>query len=158
MNQHVFRVLWVLLALVGLGLFGAQGLIPMVAAEEAYAVPEIAHLVIPYSVMAILAIACVQVALFAIAKLLSMVANDQVFTAAALRWVNTIIGAAVVFCALTLVVTIHVLWRVPGGGGPAFLYLFGVLFAGTIVALLMRVMRQLLVIATANRAELAEVI
>jgi len=117
--------------------------------------PEVASAVVPYSVAAILGIACVQVSLFAIARLLAMVAQEAVFTTPALKWVNLIIGCAAVFALLTFVVAYHLATNF---GGPAALYLIAVAVVGLIIALLMRVMRELLVKATANQAELAEVI
>jgi len=158
MNKVLVRTLWMLILLLGLGLLGAQVITPIAAGEWARQAPEIAHLVVPYSVLGILGIACFQVALFAIARLLGMVDVDNVFSAAAVRWVNVIIWAAVAFVVLTLGVLVHMSLFVPGGGGPTFLYMIGALLAGVMAALLMLVMRELLTTATANRAELAEVI
>ena len=69
---------------------------PIYAADVGRWASEIEHLVIPYSVAAILFIACGQVALIAIWRLLSLVTSGVIFTARALRWVDVITGSGVV--------------------------------------------------------------
>ena len=76
----------------------------------------------------------------------------------AVRWVDVLVtcGAAATF--LTVLVLIHMLRFVPGGGGPMVYYLAGCIAAGIAFVLLMVVMRGLLLAAVADRAELDEVI
>ena len=131
---------------------------PVAASQFGTAVPEVAYLVVPYSVAAILFIACGQVALLVVWRLLSMVGGGVIFTRSALRWVDVIIACGVVATALSAVVWIHMLGFVPGGGGPMGLYLVAVVVAGLAFVLLMVVMRGLLESAIADRAELDEVI
>src|SRR5450759_3142942 len=60
------RLLRVALVVLLLGTVLAQVLLPVFASEEGTIFPEVAYLVVPYSVAGILAIACVQVALLVV--------------------------------------------------------------------------------------------
>lgn len=136
----------------------AQVLVPIYASQVAAIHPEVAYLVGPYSAAAILFIGCGQVILLVVWKLLALVNAATIFTRAALPWVDVITGCGAVATLLTVVVGIHVLGFVPGGGGPIWLYLAGVAAAGLAFVLLMVVMRGLLVSAITDRSELDEVI
>jgi hypothetical protein len=120
--------------------------------------PEVAYLVVPYSVAAILFIACGQVALLVVWRLLSMIGGGVIFTRRALRWVDVITACGAVATALSAGVLIHMLRFVPGGGGPMYLYLVACVVAGMAFVLLMIVMRGVLESAIADRTELDEVI
>jgi len=136
----------------------AQVLVPVYAFEVGTRFPEVAHLVVPYSLAAILFIGCGQVALLAIWRLLSLVDGGVIFTRRAVRWVDVIVACGAVAVGLTSLVLIHMLAVVPGGGGPMVYYLAGCIAAGVAFVLLMVVMRGLLLAAVADRAELDEVI
>jgi hypothetical protein len=152
MNAASLNTLRILLLLVAAGGLVAQiVVIPVFAAE-------MATLQVPYTVAAISVIACVQVMLAAIWMLLSMVARSEIFRDAALRWVEVIIGAAVVATAVTVGTGVHVVFIASTGGPAAFLGLCAALVAGPAFVLLMLVMRGLLVEATTLRSEMAEVV
>jgi hypothetical protein len=152
------RLLRVALVVLLLGTVLAQVLLPVIASEEGGIYPGLAYLVVPYSVAGILAIACGQVALLAVWRLLSMVNGGVIFTRRALRWVDVITACAAVATVLTAGVLIHMLDFVPGGGGPTFYYLAACVAGGLAFVLLMVVMRGLLESAVADRTELDEVI
>jgi hypothetical protein len=159
MNAASLNTLRILLLLVAAGGLVAQiVVIPVFAAEMATLYPEFAVLQGPYTVAAISVIACVQVMLAAIWMLLSMVARSEIFRDAALRWVEVIIGAAVVATAVTVGTGVHVVFIASTGGPAAFLGLCAALVAGPAFVLLMLVMRGLLVEATTLRSEMAEVV
>ncbi len=121
--------------------------------------PEVAYLVVPYAMAAILFIGCGQVALLAVWRLLSMVSGGVIFTRRAVRWVNLIITSAVVATLLTTGVLVQMLFFfIPGGPGPVVFFLAAAIAAGVTIVLLMVVMRGLLVLATADRTELEGVI
>ena len=107
---------------------------------------------------AILFIACGQVALLVVWRLLSLVDGGVIFTRRALRWVDVITACGVVATVLSAGVLIHMLAFVPGGGGPMILYLAACVVGGLAFVLLMVVMRGLLESAIADRTELDEVI
>lgn len=136
----------------------AQVLVPVYASEVGTRFPEVGHLVVPYSLAAILFIACGQVAMLAIWRLLSLVDGGVIFTGRAVRWVDVIVTCGAVATSLTVVVLVHVLAFVPGGGGPMVYYLAGCIAAGVAFVLLMVVMRGLLLAAVADRTELDAVI
>lgn len=159
MNTLVIWLLRFAIVVLLLGSVLAQVIVPVLASRSGEDVPEVAHLVIPYSVAAILFIGCAQVKLLALWRLLSLVKGGVIFTRHALRWVDVIIVAASVATLLTAGVLFQMLFFfIPGGAGPVVLWLSAVIFAGVLFVLLMAVMRGLLVAAVADRTELDGVI
>ena len=152
------QLLRVALVVLLLGTVLVQIGLPMLASEEGRIFPEVAYLVVPYSVAAILFIGCGQVALLAVWRLLSMVNGGVIFTRRALRWVDVITACAAVATVLSAGVLIHMLSFVPGGGGPTFYFLAACVAGGLAFVSLMVVMRGLLESAIADRTELDEVI
>ena len=158
MTRLVIGLLRVALVVLLLGTVFVQILVPVQATMVGTRIPEVAYLVVPYSVAAILFIACVQVALLVVWRLLSLVDGGVIFTRRALRWIDVIIACAVVATAMSAGVWIHMLAFVPGGGGPMSVYLVACIVGGLAFVLLMIVMRGLLESAIADRTELDEVI
>jgi hypothetical protein len=152
------QLLRVALVVLLLGSVLAQVLVPVYASQVATVHPEVAYLVVPYSVAAILFIGCGQIALLVVWRLLSMVGGGVIFTRRALRWVDVITACGVVATVLSAGVWIHMVSFVPGSGGPMSLYLAACIVAGLAFVLLMVVMRGLLESAIADRTELDEVI
>jgi Protein of unknown function (DUF2975) len=150
------RALIVLIFLIGVG--GQTFVIPFTGAETASEVPEFAYLRIPYSILGILAIICVQVALVAVWMLLSMVTREAIFSERAFRWVDLIIGSGIVATLLTLGVEVHILGFTDAGGPGPIIVLTGGVIGGAAAVLLVVVMRGLLRKATALENELAEVV
>jgi hypothetical protein len=158
MNTIAAKLLQVVLIVLLLGTVLAQLLVPVAASQEAAMWPEVAYLAVPYAVALILVIACVQVALLAIWRLLSLVKSGVIFTRRALRWVDVITACAVVATVLSAGVLFH-LGVIVGVGGPLVaLGLPASLAGGLAFVLLMVVMRGLLEAAIADRTELDEVI
>ena len=157
-HRTAARAAQVILVVLFLGTVVAQLLIPLVAAEAGRLYPEVAHLVVPYSVAAIAALVGVEVALGAVFRLAGLSAGGRVFARGALRWVDVVIGAALAVAALSAGVWVHLILIEATGGPGALLALTFVVVASLGVALLMAVMRGLLAAAIADRAELAEVI
>ncbi len=157
MSKLVIRLLRVALIVLLLGSVLAQVLVPALASEAARIFPEVGYLVVPYSVAGILVIACGQVALLVVWRLLSMISGGIIFTGRSLRWVDVITVCGAVATVLNAGVCIHLL--VVAGGGPGIiLWLFVSLAGGVGFVLLMIVMRGLLKSAIADRTELDEVI
>ena len=115
------RLLRVALVVLLLGSVLAQVLVPVFASQVGTSFPEVAYLVVPYSVAAILFIGCGQVALLVVWRLLSLVSGGVIFTRRALRWVDVITACAAVATVLSAGVLVHLLGFVPGGGGPTVL-------------------------------------
>ena len=158
MTKFASRLLRVALVVLLLGTVFVQVLVPVQATMVGTSIPEVAYLVVPYSLAAILFIVCVQVALLVVWRLLSLVDGGVIFTGRALRWVDVIIGCAVVATVLSIGVLVHMLRFVPGGGGPTIYFMAACVVGGLAFVLLMIVMRGLLESAIADRAELDEVI
>jgi uncharacterized membrane protein YpjA len=73
MNRLARQLLRILLVVLLLGSVLAQVLVPVFASQTGTRFPEVAYLVVPYSVAAILFIGCGQVALLAVWRLVSLV-------------------------------------------------------------------------------------
>ncbi|MFF3843715.1 DUF2975 domain-containing protein [Streptomyces sp. NPDC002328] len=147
-----------------LGLFGQLVVIPGAAADEVDRFPPYAPFAGPYTTVAIIEVVCVQVGLFAVWMLLTAVERDAIFTPLAFRWVDVIIGSAVVATVLALGVAGHLaLAEIPSPGDG--MDVEGALAAATAglgvaaaFAMLMVIMRSLLHKATDLQAEIAEVV
>ena len=158
MNWLARQLLRVALVVLLLGSVVHQVLLPVFASQTGTEFPEVAYLVGPYSVAAILFIGCGQVALLAVWRLVSLVDGGIIFTRRALRWVDLITACGAVATVLSAGVLIHMLGFVPGGGGPMIYYLTACVVGALAFVLLMVVMRGLLESAIADRTELDEVI
>ncbi|HEX7660608.1 MAG TPA: DUF2975 domain-containing protein [Pseudonocardiaceae bacterium] len=164
MNRLVIRVLRALIVITALiALYGQVIVIPTSASDMAEEYPDLAYLAVPYAILAIIGVACVEAALVAVWKLLSMARKDAIFGERAFLWVDVIIGAASVATLIAAGVAVH-LWVIPTISITAMV-MFGLVmqasaaaFAGFAFVLLMLVMRGLLRKATRLRSELAEVI
>lgn len=152
------RLLRAVLVILLLGSVVAQVLVPRYASEVGTRFPEVAYLVVPYSVAALLFIVCGQVALLVVWRLLSLVDDGVFFAVGTVRWVDAILACAAVATILAAGVLVHVLGFVPGGGGPAIYYLAACVVAGLAFVLMVVVMRGLLLSAVADRTELDGVI
>ncbi|MBT2409932.1 DUF2975 domain-containing protein [Streptomyces sp. ISL-12] len=147
-----------------LGLFGQIVVIPTAAADEVDRFPAYAPFAAPYVAVAITGVACVQVVLAAMWMLLDMVERDVIFTERAFRWVDIIIGAAIVATLLAFGVTSHLgVAEIPSpDDGMEVTSALGAaavcVAVGAAFAMLMVIMRGLLRKATALRAEMAEVV
>ncbi|GAB2903624.1 DUF2975 domain-containing protein [Streptomyces mayteni] len=146
------------------GLFGQLVVIPATAADEVDRFPPYAPFQVPYVVVAIVGVVCVQVALAAVWMLLAMVERDAIFTAGAFRWVDVIIGAAAVATLLAVGVAGHLsLAEIPEPDGS--MEVLGALAGATACVglgaafiMLVVVLRTLLRKATDLQAEMAEVV
>lgn len=107
-------------------------------------------------VVAELGLLGVQVVVVCTFRLLRMVADDQIFSDAALVWVNTIVGSIVGTSALLGGACVAVLLRGGRPGLTAALLLVSV--AAAVLGLLMVVMRALLRQATTLRVEMDAVV
>ena len=159
MISKVISALRLCLVVLGLGaLFGQIVYVPVAASQSAQEYPELAYLAVPYAIAMIVVLACVQIALIAIWKLLALVARGWIFDLEALRWVDVIIVSAAVATVITVATVTHLISWV-GVGGPFALLVQGAsLVGGVSFVLLMIVMRGLLASATALKSEMAEVL
>lgn len=145
----------VLLVLIALGALAGQVVIIVLVALHVSG-SDATVLAVAYSVLAVGAIACLEVALAALWVLLSMVRRGAIFDERAFRWVDVISVAGLVAAVLVAALCVHVgeIDDAPGLVGIGL----GVVVAGAAFALLMVVMRGLLRSATLLRRELDEVV
>ena len=158
MNVIVVRLLRVALVVLLLGSVLAQVLVPVYGTMEESSFPALAYLVVPYSVAGILVIACGQVALLVVWRLLSLIEGGAIFTRRALRWVDVITACGAVATLLSAAVLLHLLVFVGARHPTLLLGLVAALAGGSAFVLLMVVMRGLLEWAIADRTELDAVI
>ena len=118
--------------------------------------PEMAYLRWPATAVTIFWVLCVQVVVVCTWKLLTLVLADQIFTDAALRWVDGIVWAVGAAWVVLLAVLVFVGLDADDAGLPLLLFLLSV--GVTVLGLLMVVMRALLRRATTLRTDMEAVI
>ncbi|GEK23510.1 DUF2975 domain-containing protein [Cellulomonas xylanilytica] len=165
MGRLAILALRAVIALMFASLLVVQGMVvPAIGRDLEEAGPDVAHLQWPMMIIVFLGVLAVQVALVCIWQLLTMVRRDTVFSAAAFRYVDIIIGAAVGATLLAIVLSFLL---APGEDvAPGIVLLIVIGGMGTAgIALLVLVLRILLAkamaldtTATTLRAELDEVI
>ncbi|GLU47079.1 DUF2975 domain-containing protein [Nocardiopsis ansamitocini] len=146
-----------------IGFFGQLVVIPGTAAGEVDRFPPYAPFAVPYMTVAIIGVACIQLALLAVWILLDMLRRDALFTSQAFRWVDVIIGSTVVATLLAVGVTVHLLvFGVPMPDAMEAISALGVAVVaagvGASFAMLLVLMRGLLRKATDLQTEIAEVV
>ncbi len=107
--------------------------LPALATEEARRFPEVAYLKVPITALAVLVIACGEVALLCVWKLLSMVRRDSLFSTGAYRYVNIVL-AALVTLAVLLIVMLGILIAFAEAGGPGVMLALIAGIAGSVAA------------------------
>lgn len=124
--------------------------------------PDMAFLRWPLTAFAVLEIACVQVVIVCTWKLLTMVTSDRIFSRDAFGWVDGIVWAITVawLLLLTLAVSLTaIIYFTPEIRDPGLpMLLFGVTLLGSVLVMLMVVLRALLRQAAALRSDLDAVI
>lgn len=159
-TQRLVGILRALLGLAFLALLAAQlRVLPAGYDDWVRESPELADSGWLLAV-AVLELFCVQVVIVCTWRLLTMVADDRIFSDDSFVWVNTIV-AALAAAWVVLLVTFLVL--AVSGGPPqlsavTILILMLALVAGAVVGLLMVVMRALLRRATSLRTEMEAVV
>jgi hypothetical protein len=148
--QAVLVLLFALLVM--LQTFSFPGQFAHLAEEH----PDQAHLRWPLTAFVAIEILCIQVVLVCTWRLLTMVRRDVIFTGAALRWVDVIIGALAAAWVLAAGGSLWAVWDADDPGTP--LLLFVILLVAAVFGLVVVVMRELLRQATTLRSELEAVI
>lgn len=147
----------VLLVLVFAALLTAQAVaLPMMSAEHARQLPDLAHLRSPLLAVTVLGLVCVQVVIVATWKLLTLVKEDRIFTEGSLVWVDAIVRAIGIAWLLLLGMLGYFVATWGGPGLPALLLVL--LLVGAVLGLLVIVLRALLRQATTLRTDMEAVI
>lgn len=158
MHRSTILVLKSLIAvLLGLLLACQVFVIPAVAAQSAWRFHEIAYLQIPGIVVGILFLACVQVVLVCVWRLLSLVRKDGIFSESAFPGVDVSLGAVI---AATVLVAVTLVTLTASGVMNASITLLCVLgiVVGAGLSLLIVVLRGLLRKASQLERDLSEVV
>lgn len=158
MQPRLILALKALLAILLLLLLAAQIFaVPAVAATTAERYPDYAYLTVPGMVLLIGLILCVQFTFVCVWRLLSLVARDRIFSRAAFRYVDLILGALV---AATIIVIVSLAMLFIADASPPSLTLLAVfgIVIGAGLTLLVIVMRGLLEKALQLEHDLSEVV
>ena len=140
-----------------LSLLGQIVIIPFLASEFTQETPEFAHLKLIGIVGCIAVVACVQVALLCMWRLLTLVSKEAIFDLKAFKVVNVMSGSF--FALAVLAVASQFVLGFGGAGHPSVLLLATVTFFGALgLGCLMLVMKELLRKATTFAQVLEEVI
>ncbi len=159
MSRPTIYALRALLLVIALGTLAAQvWFFPLVADQMATEFPELEWLSLPMLIVVILAIVGVQVALFAVWMLLSMVEKDNVFSERAFVWVDVIIRATIVDTIIVAAVNLFMSYQIHANPPGLMLMLLALTVGGAAFALLMVLMKGLLRKASEMTDELSEVI
>ena len=118
--------------------------------------PDLAHLRWPLTAVTVFWVLCVQVVIVATWKLLSLVEEDRIFSAASLAWTDAIVWAVAAAWGTLMAVLLYVGMTADDPGLPLLLLLMST--GVGVVGLLMVVMRALLRQATTLRTDLEAVI
>ena len=118
--------------------------------------PDHAYLRWPLTFVFVFWVLCVQVVIVATWKLLTMVRDDRIFSAAAMVWVNAIVGAIAAGWVVLLVAFLYIGFNADDPGLPLLLFLL--LTGVAALGLLMVVLRALLLKATTLRTNMEAVI
>ena len=104
MSDLTVRALRVVLAMMFVAmLLGQVFALPWLAHVMAVDYPEVAQIKVPMLVVSILAFACGQAFVVCVWRLLGMVQRDSIFAEQAIAWVDRMIAAILVACALTAI-------------------------------------------------------
>ena len=131
---------------------------PVLSGELAQQYPELAWARWPLLAAVIVLILGVQVVLGCVWRLLSMVADDTVFTTAAFRYVDMIVRIVALEAFLLFAVNVFLSYGVNANPPALNLGTLLLVVAAMLVWLLMLVMRHLLEKATTLREELEQVV
>jgi Protein of unknown function (DUF2975) len=153
MGTLTILILRIVLAMVLAGsVFVQLVMVPLLAIDLNDLRPNYAYLRIPLLIIVVLGIVTIQVVLVCVWRLVTMVRRGTVFSHAAFRYVNVVIGAIAAASLLTFALGVLL---APGEAvAPGVVLLIGgaaVLVAG--IALIVLVMRMLLAQAVARDAE-----
>ncbi|MGH8775883.1 MAG: DUF2975 domain-containing protein [Jiangellaceae bacterium] len=156
MGRPTVLAVRIVLAMVLVGsLFVQVVMVPLMAIDLNELAPDYAYLRIPLIVIAVLAVLTVEVTFVCVWRLVTMARRGTVFSHAAFRYVNIIIGAEAAASLLTFVLGVIL---TPGEAvAPGMVLLIGgagVLIA--VVALIVLVLRALLAQAVARDAQANE--
>lgn len=157
MNRTVIVALKALLVvMILLMLLGQLWVLPGLAEQTATLNPEYAYLQLPGTVIAIAFLACVQLSLVCVWRLLSLARGASIFSRDAFKWVDVIL--ALVIAATLLILASFITLTVVGISSTAnALCILGVIL-GSGFALLVVVLRGLLRKATQLEHDLSEVV
>ena len=163
LTHKVVGLLRVLLVLLFAGLVVGQTLsFPGQFAHMAQESPDMAYLTWPLTAFAVLELLCIQVVIVCIWRLLTMVKADRIFSREAFAWVDGIVWAIaagwLLFAAASATIT-AIIYFTPELRDPGTpILLFGMTLLGSVLVMLMVVMRALLRQAAALRSDMDAVI
>lgn len=148
----------VAVVMVALSTVLAQVLLPLLAWETGTMYPEVEHLVVPYSVAAVLMVVGVQVALVCVWLLVSAISRGTLFNPSTVVLIHVIRIAVLIAAVIPAAVAVHLLFFVGLGGPGVMLGLGFVCVVGAASVILLTLGKRVYLSAMAEHAELDAVI
>ncbi len=136
----------------------AQVLLPVLAFDIGRQYAEVAHLVLPYSIAAVLAVACGQAILVCVWRMLTLAAQGNLYGQQSLKLLDAARVFIVVGAALPALVCAHLLFVVKLGGPAVIIGLVTALVAAFAGLTMLTALRTLFLLAKSEHDELAQVI
>lgn len=158
MNKYEFKVTKGFLAFLGLMVVGAMPLAVYAAKSIGGEYWEVAHLVIPYSVLAVLSLALFLVAIIGMWMLVSKAEEGDVYGQATRRWLSVIQWSLIGGVVIPLLVAAHLLFIVQVGGPPVLIGFVAAIVVAGALYFLFRVIRKVYENARDEHEELSGVI
>ena len=158
MNRKVLWLTRTILIAIGLGTLGMQILLPIQASIVGETYYEVKDLVLPYSVAAVLAVACIQICLIGVWRIVESVFQSTFYRKSTARWINLLRYFSVAGAVIPGVVTAHLLFFVHIGGPGVVIAFAAAIIGGTASYLLLTIMRRIFLEAKENHDELSRVV
>lgn len=122
------------IAFLGLGCILLMAVLPVEANNTGQMYPEVADVVVPYSVAAVLVAACGVAALVALWRLITLINSGAIASESTRRWVGALGASVSAALALMAVVALHLLVA-KSLGGPGVMLIFLASTAGLVTTL-----------------------
>lgn len=146
------------MVMIGFGTLLAQVLLPLLAADTGRWFPEVQHLVVPYSIAAVLMVVGVQVALVGVWMLVTAFADGTLLDRRRVAHVDAIRLGVAVAAAIPAGTAIHLLFFERLGGPGIVLALAFVCVVGPSLWIFLSLLRTVYLRASDEHAELEAVI
>lgn len=140
------------------GVLLLQGLLVIEAWSTGQAFPEVHHLVVPYSIAAVLSLVCLQVLIVALIMLVKSVSQGSFFTAKTTKWIELARYMVVVGPAIVALTGLHMMFFTPANHIMIPMMFLGGIVLGVGLFSLVSLAKSIFMAALADADELAEVI
>lgn len=153
----VAQIAQVFLVLVALPWAGLYVILPLLASEIGQ-VMDVPYLVVPYALASCITVLALYIFMLAVRKVVSFIRTARFYSMPVQRWVKVAKIAVICGCLMPVSVGLHLLILENAGGPLIPLFVFGVVMVAVLASALLDLLVELYRDASANVAELADVI